>query len=65
MKRVAIISLTLIFGLCLATGAFAVDKDAIKKQVDDIVVAIDDSDLACTKIDCFVSLFDGRFYRIY
>ncbi|MGB2928723.1 MAG: hypothetical protein WBB70_07420 [Desulfobacterales bacterium] len=41
MKRVAIISLTLIFSLCLATGAFAVDKDAIKKQVDDIVVAID------------------------
>jgi len=36
-----ILSLTLIFGLCLATGAFAVDKDAIKKQVDDIVVAID------------------------
>ena len=41
MKRVAIISLALIFGLCLATGAFAADKDAIKKQVDDIVVAID------------------------
>jgi hypothetical protein len=40
MKRVAIISLTLIFSLCLATGAFAVDKNAIKKQVDDIVVAI-------------------------
>jgi len=41
MKRVAIISLALIFGLCLATGSFAADKDAIKKQVDDIVVAID------------------------
>ena len=41
MKRVAIISLTLIFSLCLVTGAFAADKDAIKKQVDDIVVAID------------------------
>jgi len=41
MKRVAIISLVLIFGLCLATGAFAADKDAIKKQVDEIVVAID------------------------
>ena len=41
MKKVAIISLTLIVGLCLATGAFAADKDAIKKQVDDIVVAID------------------------
>ncbi|MEA1947378.1 MAG: cache domain-containing protein [Thermodesulfobacteriota bacterium] len=41
MKRVTIISLALIVGLCLATGAFAADKDAIKKQVDDIVVAID------------------------
>ena len=41
MKRVAIISLALIFSICLATGAFAADKDAIKKQVDDIVVAID------------------------
>jgi len=41
MKRVTIISFALIVGLCLATGAFAADKDAIKKQVDDIVVAID------------------------
>jgi len=41
MKRVAIISFILIVGLCLAAGAFAADKDAIKKQVDDIVVAID------------------------
>jgi Cache domain len=41
MKRVAIISFTLIVGLCLAAGAFAADKDAIKKQVDDIVMAID------------------------
>ena len=41
MKRATIISLALILGLCLATGALAADKDAIKKQVDDIVVAID------------------------
>ena len=41
MKRITIISLTLIVGLCLATGSFAADKAAIKKQVDDIVVAID------------------------
>lgn len=41
MKRVVIISFALIFGICLAVGAFAADKDAIKKQVDDIVVAID------------------------
>ena len=46
MKRVAIISLTLIIGLCLATGAFAADKGAIKKQVDDIVVAIDGGKMA-------------------
>ena len=41
MKRATIISLALILGLCLATGVFAADKDAIKKQVDAIVVAID------------------------
>jgi hypothetical protein len=46
MKRVAIISLILVLGLCLATNAFAVDKDAIKKQVDDIVVAIDGGKMA-------------------
>jgi diacylglycerol kinase len=46
MKRVAIISLTLMIGLCLATGAFAADKAAIKKQVDDIVVAIDGGKMA-------------------
>ena len=41
MKRATIISLALILGLCLVAGAFAADKDAIKKQVDEIVVAID------------------------
>ena len=41
MKRATIISLAFILGLCLATGVFAADKDAIKKQVDTIVVAID------------------------
>ena len=41
MKRVTIIFLALILGICLATGAFAADKDAIKKQVDEIVVSID------------------------
>ena len=41
MKRATIISLTLILGLCLVASAFAADKDAIKKQVDEIVVAID------------------------
>ena len=46
MKRATIISLALILGLCLATGALAADKDAIKKQVDDIVVAIDGGKMA-------------------
>jgi hypothetical protein len=46
MKRVAILSLTLILGLCLATGAVAADKAAIKKQVDDIVVAINGGKMA-------------------
>ena len=46
MKRVAIISFVLIFGICLTVSAFAADKDAIKKQVDDIVVAIDGGKMA-------------------
>ena len=46
MKKVAIISFVLILGICLAAGAFAADKDAIKKQVDDIVVAIDGGKMA-------------------
>ena len=41
MKRATIISLVLILGFCLVAGAFAADKDAIKKQVDEIVVSID------------------------
>ena len=41
MKRATIITLALILGLYLVAGAFAADKDAIKKQVDEIVVAID------------------------
>ena len=40
MKRATIISLALILGLCLVAGAFAADKDAIKKQVDEIVVSM-------------------------
>jgi hypothetical protein len=41
MKRITIISFALIIGLCLATSAFAANKAAIKKQVDEIVAAID------------------------
>ncbi|MEJ2658390.1 MAG: hypothetical protein P8012_14545 [Desulfobacterales bacterium] len=40
MKKVVLIPLALIVCLCLASGAFAVDREGIKKQVDDIVVAI-------------------------
>ena len=41
MKRATIVSLALILGVCLVAGVFAADKDAIKKQVDEIVVSID------------------------
>jgi hypothetical protein len=41
MKRVAIMSFALIVGFCLVTSAFAADKAGIKKQVDEIVAAID------------------------
>lgn len=43
MKKVAILLFALVVCLCLASAAFAADvnKDAIKKQVDDIVIAID------------------------
>ena len=41
MKRATIISLALFLGFCLVAGAFAADKDAIQKQVDEIVVSID------------------------
>ena len=41
MKKYALTMVVLVAGLSLAAGAFAQDKDAIKKQVDDIVMAID------------------------
>ncbi len=41
MRKLTIIPLVLFLGICLATGAFAADKTAIKNQVDEIVVAID------------------------
>ena len=61
MKRVAVISLTLIIGLCLATGAFAADKAAIKKQVDDIVVAIDGGKMATD----FASAAQNKPYYVF
>lgn len=61
MKRNAIISLTLIIGLCLATGAFAADKAAIEKQVDDIVVAIDGG----KKAEDFASAAQNKPYYVF
>ena len=61
MKRVAIISLTLMIGLSLATGAFAADKAAIKKQVDDIVVAIDGGKMATD----FASAAQNKPYYVF
>jgi hypothetical protein len=46
MKRAMIISLVLVLGLCLVAGAFAADRDAIKKQVDEIVVSINGGEKA-------------------
>jgi len=41
MKKYALMMVVLVMGLSLAAGVFAADKDAIKMQVDEIVVAID------------------------
>jgi signal transduction histidine kinase len=40
MKRIIIVLLVLIFGLCLATNALAGGKEAAKKNVEDVVAAI-------------------------
>jgi hypothetical protein len=61
MKKFAMISLTLIFSLCLATGALAADKDAIKKQVDDIVVAINGGKTAAD----FASAAQNKPYYVF
>ena len=41
MKRILLGCLALIMALLLVQNVYAADKDAIKKQVDEIVVAID------------------------
>lgn len=41
MKKAALIGLAVILSLSLASFVVAADKEAIKKQVDEIVVAID------------------------
>ena len=61
MKRFAMIFLTLIVGLCLAYGAFAADKVAIQKQVDDIVLAIDTGKTA----QDFMSAAQNKPYYVF
>ena len=41
MKKYALMMIVLVASLSLTTGVLAEDKDLIKKQVDDIVMAID------------------------
>jgi len=41
MKKYALMMVVLVMGLSMAAGVFAADKDAIKMQVDEIVMAID------------------------
>ena len=53
MKRIAFV-LSLVAVLFLVTGAWAVDKDAISKNVDTIVAAVDGGkDAASYKADAF------------
>lgn len=61
MKRFAMIFLMLIIGLCLANNAFAADKDAIQKQVDDIVLAIDNGKTA----QDFMSAAQNKPYYVF
>jgi hypothetical protein len=41
MKKLSLAALAFIIGISLALTAVAADKDAIKKQVDEVVVAMD------------------------
>jgi hypothetical protein len=61
MKKYALIMVVLAVGLALASGVFAQDKDAIKKQVDDIVVAIDGG----KKAEDFASAAGNKPYYVY
>jgi hypothetical protein len=40
MKKLAVVSVVLVLGLVLAGGVFGADKDAIKKQVDEVVAGL-------------------------
>ncbi len=41
MKKIAILTMVVMFGVCLSMNGFAADKAAIQKNVDDVVAAID------------------------
>jgi hypothetical protein len=41
MRKYALMMVVLVMGLSMAAGVFAADKDAIKMQVDEIVMAMD------------------------
>jgi hypothetical protein len=61
MKKATIMVFTLIVGLCLAAGAVAADKAVIKKQVDDIVMAINGG----KKVDDFKSAAQNKPYYVF
>jgi len=61
MKKYALTMVVLVAGLSLAAGVFAQDKDAIKKQVDDIVMAIDGGKNASD----FASAANNKPYYVY
>ena len=61
MKKYALMMVVLVMGLSLAAGVFAADKDAIKKQVDDIVMAIDGGKTAAD----FKDAANNKPYYVY
>lgn len=61
MKKSALMAVVLIVGLLLAAGVFAQDKDGIKKQVDDIVTAIDGGKMASD----FASAANNKPHYVY
>jgi len=61
MKKVALVMVVAMAGLIFAAGVMAQDKDAIKKQVDDIVAAIDGGKKAAD----FASAAGNKPYYVY
>jgi hypothetical protein len=61
MKKYALMMVVLVAGISMASGVFAQDKDAIKKQVDDIVMAIDGG----KKPSDFASAANNKPYYVY